>query len=93
MKISPSQRKVGQLDNRGSHFYLALFWAKCLSEQKEDLTLANEFKPLYNALYQHQSVILDELNSVQGTPVDIGGYYVFDDALAGKHIFLSRLFF
>ena len=85
------QRKVGQLDNRGSHFYLALFWAKCLSEQKEDLGLANEFKFLYDALCQNQSIILNELNSVQGAPVNIGGYYAPDKLLVKTAMSSSKV--
>jgi len=71
---SPS-RKVGELDNRGSHFYLALYWARALTEQTDDADLADRFAPLAATLLEHEEVIVDELNRVQGPPVDIGGYY------------------
>lgn len=71
---SPS-RKVGELDNRGSHFFLALYWAKALSEQGKDLELQAHFKPLAAALAENAETIVKELNAAQGTPVDIGGYY------------------
>ena len=71
---SPS-RKVGELDNRGSHFYLALYWAQELARQTEDTELAKAFAPLAEALAADEDVIVGELNAVQGRPVDIGGYY------------------
>ena len=71
---SPSS-KAGELDNRGSHFYLALYWAEALAEQTEDATLATQFKPLAHALKENEAVIVNELNSVQGKEVDMGGYY------------------
>jgi isocitrate dehydrogenase len=71
---SPS-RKAGELDNRGSHFYLALYWAQALAEQSDDSELAAQFKPLADALGQNEEKIVEELNAVQGEPVDIGGYY------------------
>ena len=71
---SPSS-KAGELDNRGSHFYLALYWAEALAEQTEDATLATQFKPLAHALKENETVIVNELNSVQGKEVDMGGYY------------------
>lgn len=71
---SPS-RKVKELDNRGSHFYLALYWAQALAEQDVDGTLKAKFAPLAQALVENESAILEELNSVQGNPTDIGGYY------------------
>jgi isocitrate dehydrogenase len=71
---SPS-RKAGQLDNRGSHFYLALYWAQALAGQSDDSDLAATFKPLADTLAENEEKIVEELNAVQGDPVDIGGYY------------------
>ncbi|MGZ4236433.1 MAG: NADP-dependent isocitrate dehydrogenase [Solirubrobacteraceae bacterium] len=71
---SPS-RKVGELDNRGSHFYLALYWAQELAQQSEDDELAERFSPLATALADNEQTIVDELNEVQGQPVEIDGYY------------------
>ncbi len=69
-------RKVGMLDNRGSHFYLALYWAKELAEQTEDAELAAVFAPIAQQLIENESTIVAELLAVQGSPVDIGGYYL-----------------
>lgn len=74
---SPS-RKTGELDNRGSHVYLALYWAKLLAEQTEDAELKAKFAPLAKALTASEQIIVDELNAEQGRPVDIGGYYFAD---------------
>ena len=71
---SPS-RKVGELDNRGSHFYLALYWAEALAAQTDDGELAARFAPIAQALLDNEDAILAELNGVQGSAVDIGGYY------------------
>ena len=71
---SPS-RKVGELDNRGSHFYLALYWAQALAEQGDDPDLAREFRPLAERLAADEETIVEELVSFQGEPVDLGGYY------------------
>ncbi|QNH19660.1 NADP-dependent isocitrate dehydrogenase [Xanthomonas sp. GW] len=71
---SPS-RKVGELDNRGSHFYLALYWAQALAAQDEDAALKARFAPLAKQLAEHEAAIVAELNGVQGKPVDIQGYY------------------
>ncbi|HAS6274058.1 TPA: NADP-dependent isocitrate dehydrogenase [Vibrio vulnificus] len=76
---SPS-RKVGELDNRGSHYYLAAYWAKALAEQTADAELAAEFAPIAKALAEQEAVIIAELNGAQGAPGDLGGYYLFDDA-------------
>lgn len=70
--------KTGQLDNRGSHFYLALYWAQALAAQTEDAELAAKFKPLADALAAGEQKIVDELAAVQGHAVDIGGYYLPD---------------
>jgi len=74
---SPSP-KTGQLDNRGSQFYLTLYWAQALAEQKDDADLAKRFAPLAKKLAENEKKIVDELNAVQGQPVDIGGYYFPD---------------
>ena len=74
-------RKVGELDNRGSHYYLARYWAEALAEQTADADLAARFAPLAQALAEHEQTILDELNGAQGSPVDTGGYYFADRAV------------
>ena len=71
---SPS-RKVNELDNRGSHFYLSLFWAKALAAQSEDVDLAQTFAPIAAQLSAAESTIVDELNNAQGSAMDMGGYY------------------
>ncbi|MEM9713310.1 MAG: NADP-dependent isocitrate dehydrogenase [Actinomycetota bacterium] len=80
---SPS-RKVNELDNRGSHFYLALYWAQALAAQTDDPALAERFAPLAEALAANEATIVQELTDVQGQPMDIGGYYAPDPALAGE---------
>ena len=72
--------KTGQLDNRGSQFYLALYWAQALAAQTEDAALAAHFAPLAKTLTDNEKKIVAELNAVQGKPVDIGGYYLPDVA-------------
>jgi isocitrate dehydrogenase len=76
---SPS-RRVGELDNRGSHFYLARYWAQELAAQNEDAELAAAFAPLAERLAADEETIVGELNGVQGQPVDLGGYYYVDKA-------------
>ena len=71
---SPS-REVGELDNRGSHFYLTLYWAQALAEQTEDLQLQARFAPLAQALTDQEATIVAELNAAQGQPVELRGYY------------------
>ncbi|MFD9355278.1 NADP-dependent isocitrate dehydrogenase [Streptomyces sp. NPDC060031] len=78
---SPS-RKLGGIDNRGSHFYLALYWAQELSRQTDDPKLAAAFDPLAKTLAESERAIIDELIAVQGSPVEIGGYYQPDAAKA-----------
>ncbi|MDH3682800.1 MAG: NADP-dependent isocitrate dehydrogenase [Acidimicrobiia bacterium] len=78
---SPS-RKVHELDNRGSHFYLAMYWAQALAEQDKDPELQARFAPLAGTLTAGEATIVEELNSVQGPPADIDGYYVPDPAKA-----------
>ncbi|MEM6334782.1 MAG: NADP-dependent isocitrate dehydrogenase [Planctomycetota bacterium] len=75
-------RKVGQLDNRGSHVYLALYWAQALATQTQDADLAAEFKPLAEALAADEAKILAETDATQGTPADLGGYFMPDDTKA-----------
>jgi len=69
------QRKVGELDNRGSHFYLAMYWARALADQTRDRELSAIFTPIAQQLEQHEQTIVAELNGVQGRSVEIGGYY------------------
>ena len=75
-------RRVGSIDNRGSHYYLALYWAQELARQNDDPDLAAAFAGLAEKLAEHESTITEELIAVQGHPVDLGGYYRPDDALA-----------
>ncbi len=75
-------RKLGTIDNRGSHFYLALYWAQALAEQKQDAALAAKFAPVAKALAENEPKIVSELLAVQGKGVDVGGYYRPDDAKA-----------
>jgi isocitrate dehydrogenase len=78
---SPS-RKVHELDNRGSQFYLTLYWAQALASQDKDPELRSSFAPLAAQLAENEATIVEELNSVQGPPMDIGGYYYPDPAQA-----------
>ncbi len=75
---SPS-RKTGELDNRGSHFYVALYWAEALAKQTEDADLAEAIKPVAEELRANEDVIVQELNGAQGQAVSIGGYYYPND--------------
>ncbi|ADE55542.1 NADP-dependent isocitrate dehydrogenase [Coraliomargarita akajimensis] len=88
---SPS-RKVNELDNRGSHFYLALYWAQALAAQGQDAELKARFAPLADALTSNESKIVDELNSAQGVAMDIAGYYRPSDELASKAMRPSETF-
>ena len=78
------KRKVGELDNRGSHFYLAMYWAEALAAQTQDAEIAAKFAPVAEALTANEAKIVEELNQVQGKATDIGGYYApdFDKASA-----------
>uniref|UniRef100_F4C4X4 Isocitrate dehydrogenase [NADP] n=1 Tax=Sphingobacterium sp. (strain 21) TaxID=743722 RepID=F4C4X4_SPHS2 len=80
---SPS-RKTGELDNRGSHFYLALYWAEALAAQDQDTELKAQFADLVEKLISNEGKINEELNASQGKKVDIGGYYAPDDTLASR---------
>ncbi len=88
---SPS-RKVNELDNRGSQFYLTLYWAQALAAQKEDAQLASGFAALAKTLADNEKKIVDELNAVQGTAMDIGGYYAPSRELATKAMRPSATF-
>jgi isocitrate dehydrogenase, NADP-dependent, monomeric type len=85
-------RKVGMLDNRGSHFYLAMYWAQALAEQSEDAALREQFAPVAKALTENEAKIVEELAAVQGKPADIGGYYRPDTALTNKAMRPSATF-
>ncbi|MBP7452363.1 MAG: NADP-dependent isocitrate dehydrogenase [Ottowia sp.] len=76
--------KTGQLDNRGSHFYLALYWAQALAEQTQDADLAKLFAPVAKQLADNEAKIVEELGAVQGSAADIGGYYLPDTAKLDK---------
>jgi len=80
-KGNSPKRKVGELDNRGSHYYLATYWAEALATQTDDADLAAAFKPIFDKLSSSEQVIIDELNAAQGDAVDIGGYYFPNDEL------------
>jgi isocitrate dehydrogenase len=89
-KKGPS-RKVHELDNRGSHFYLALYWAEALANQSKDAELKSEFKTIYNALASNEDAIVKELIDCQGVPVDIDGYYYPNEDLVTKAMRPSNL--
>jgi len=88
---SPS-RKVNELDNRGSHFYLAKYWAEALANQDADSELKAIFTPLATTLNENEEKIVKELNDAQGKPVDIGGYYFCDEELESKAMRPSATF-
>ncbi len=90
-KKAPS-RKVGELDSRGSHFYLALYWAGALAAQDDDADLKAVFEPVAAELAANERAIVDELNAVQGRPVDIGGYYHPDRELVVRAMRPSETF-
>ena len=85
-------RKVGELDNRGSHFYLALYWAQALAAQNDDAKLKAKFAPLAKALADNEAKIIGELNGAQGKPVDIDGYYHPNLELVSKAMRPSKTF-
>ena len=85
-------RKLGSIDNRGSHFYIALYWAQELATQKDDLELADKFKSLASSLEENESVINDELIGAQRSAEDIDGYYFPNDQLAEKAMRPSKTF-
>jgi isocitrate dehydrogenase len=86
------QRKLGTIDNRGSHFYLALFWAEELAKQTDDSELASAFAEVAEQLRSNEDAITQELLDVQGSPADIGGYYRPDDAKASEVMRPSKTF-
>ena len=77
-------RALGTIDNRGSHFYLAMYWAQALAAQDEDAELKAHFAPLAKALTEQEATIVAELNAVQGKPAEIGGYYRSNPELTSK---------
>ncbi|MDX4065271.1 NADP-dependent isocitrate dehydrogenase [Aliarcobacter skirrowii] len=77
-------RKIGSIDNRGSHFYLAMYWADELAKQNDDAELKAEFTPIAKVMNENEAQILKELTEVQGKPANTGGYYLFDDELTSK---------
>lgn len=88
---SPS-RKCGELDNRGSHFYLALYWAEALAAQSDDSALQARFSTLAKELGENEAKIVGELNGAQGAPVDMGGYYLPDEEKTSKAMRPSATF-
>ncbi len=88
---SPS-RKVGELDNRGSHFYLAMYWAEALATQEEDLKLKEVFTKVASELEANESTIVDQLNKVQGKPVEMKGYYHPDETVVAAAMRPSQVF-
>ena len=79
-------RKVNELDNRGSHFYLALYWSEALSLQDKNKNLKEQFQSIYNKLKENESKIVNELNNAQGKSIDIEGYYLPNDELVSKQM-------
>lgn len=88
---SPS-RKVGELDTRGSHFYVTLYWAQALAEQQDNAELKAKFTSIAQALKEQEQAIVSELNEVQGKAADLGGYYMVDETLANQVMRPSGLF-
>ncbi len=88
---SPS-RKAGELDNRGSHFYLALYWAQALAEQDKDNELQKVFSPVAKSLLRNESTIVNELNKIQGVKLEIGGYYKPDEKKTSEAMRPSKTF-
>jgi len=85
-------RKVGELDNRGSHFYLAMYWAQALAAQNDDAKLKAKFEPIAKALTENEAAIIGELNGAQGKTVDIKGYYHPDVARVTEAMRSSKTF-
>ena len=88
---SPS-RKVNQIDNRGSHFYLATYWAEAMAAQDQDPSLKEKFATLAKTLQENEDKINEEMLAAQGEPVDVGGYYQPNPALASKAMRPSETF-
>ena len=89
-KKSPS-RKVGELDNRGSHFYLAMYWAKELASQNKNTELKIQFTPVAKSLMENENRIINELKSVQGTPVNLQGYYLPNEDMVISEMRISKI--
>jgi len=85
-------RKAGEIDNRGSSFYLALYWAQALAEQEKDAEMKERFSKMYKELKANEDKIASDLISVQGKPVDLGGYYLPDDKKASEVMSPSKTF-
>jgi isocitrate dehydrogenase len=85
-------RKVNEIDNRGSSFYLSMYWAQALAAQDKDETLKAKFTAVAKSLADHEETIVEELLAAQGAPVDIGGYYHPDSELAAKAMRPSATF-
>ena len=83
---------MGQIDNRGSHFYLALYWAQAAAAQDQDPKLREVFTRIAEQLASNESRIVDELNAAQGKPQDLGGYYAPDPQLADRAMRPSATF-
>jgi isocitrate dehydrogenase len=87
---SPS-RKAGELDNRGSHFYLAMYWAQELAKQSKNADLKAAFEPIAKQLTDNETTIVSELNDIQGQPVDIQGYYEPNETLTSDAMRPSKV--
>ncbi len=85
-------RKAGQIDNRGSHFYLAMYWAEAVAAQTDDADLAAKFSSLSEALSSKEAEIMAEIDATQGKPADIGGYYMPVEEKATAAMFPSQIF-
>ena len=83
-------RKVGELDNRGSHFYLAMYWAQELASQNKNAELKTQFTPVAESLIENESVIVNELNSAQGTPINLNGYYLPNEEVVIAEMRVSK---
>ena len=90
-KKGPS-RKAGELDNRGSHFYLAMYWAEALANQTQNDSLKTQFSPIAEALKHNENSIISEMNAIQGTTVNIGGYYEPNEEMASKAMRPNKTF-
>ena len=88
---SPS-RKAGEIDNRGSHFYLALYWAEALAKQSKDLDLKELFQVISKEMKENENTIVDQLNEIQGSSIDIGGYYYPEPGLTENALRPNKLF-
>ena len=83
-------RKVNELDNRGSHFYIAMYWAEALSLQDKNKSLQSQFLPIFEKLKENETIIINELNNAQGNAVEINGYYMADDDLTSQQMRPSK---